>query len=493
MSSFPLDPYSLQSPADLMVPYYLKNEQQASVTLRHVANTLNGLAYWAFISPEAYNPPHIGFDLEWKPIFRSGQRENPVAVIQIAYQTASYVIHVKWMQALPDGLKEILENPRIVKVGVGIQHDAKKLWTDCRISVSSCVDLALFVKCIDSGLFAQRLDRYADIPLVTSTRDPPTLPPDCQPSEFYNSEAFLGPHFYRRFRGSYSNSIGLARLAEIYCGLTLTKGKITCSNWEAELTPEQITYAALDACAGYIVYAHLVELFNLLEPTKRPKRKFYAFDRIQGNLYHCCGSDRRTLLGEQMEDSTSGLDNGYPSTPLFRLVEEEISLHFHGIGADQTCGLLPWIASNPEYDPGPMPPRLTLEEKEAAKKARQKRQEEKKTEEADTGAGHAQNAKEGEDQHQVASTRPPLIKPGRGRGPPNHQARHSAPDIATSMQSLNLGPHPASLPPPPRFEKSGHTQTNGRGRGGGARNRNKNPARRPEHEAKQENIASRRR
>jgi hypothetical protein len=112
MSTFPLDPSS-EFPADAMKPCYLKNEQQASMTLRHVANTLNALAYLAFTSPEAYSPPHIGFDLEWKPTFRPGQRENPIAVIQIASSTASYVIHVKWMQALPDGIKEILENPRI--------------------------------------------------------------------------------------------------------------------------------------------------------------------------------------------------------------------------------------------------------------------------------------------------------------------------------------------------------------------------------------------
>lgn len=101
-----------------MKSYYLKNEQQASMTLRQMANALNAMAYRAFSWPGTYSPPHIGFDLEWKPSFRPGQRENPIAVIQIAYQTfeyqtISYVIHVTWMQALPDGLAEIMKNPRI--------------------------------------------------------------------------------------------------------------------------------------------------------------------------------------------------------------------------------------------------------------------------------------------------------------------------------------------------------------------------------------------
>ncbi|KAJ3797831.1 ribonuclease H-like domain-containing protein, partial [Lentinula aff. detonsa] len=186
-----------------------------------MANGLNAAAYESFQSPDTHPPPHIGFDLEWKPNFRPGTPENPIAVIQIAYQTASYVIHVREMRHLPDGLVEILENPRIVKVGVGIQNDAKKLYRDLRVCLNSCVDLSLFVKCVDSG--------------------------------------------FRLFRGPYSTSIGLARLSEIYEGLVLTKGKITRSNWDAELTPAQITYAALDAYAGSIVYTHLTRLFNLLE------------------------------------------------------------------------------------------------------------------------------------------------------------------------------------------------------------------------------------
>ncbi|KAJ3893704.1 ribonuclease H-like domain-containing protein, partial [Lentinula edodes] len=162
----------------------------------------------------------IGFDLEWKPNYRPGEAENPIAVIQIAFQTASYVVHVRWMRNLPDGLAEILENPRIVKVGVGIQNDAKKLFKDLRICLNSCVDLSLFVKCVDSGLFAER---------------------------------------------PYSSSIGLARLAETYEGIVLTKGKITRSNWDLELSPAQLTYAALDAYAGSVVYTHLIRLFSLLE------------------------------------------------------------------------------------------------------------------------------------------------------------------------------------------------------------------------------------
>ncbi|KAJ3811827.1 hypothetical protein F5876DRAFT_75444 [Lentinula aff. lateritia] len=386
MSSYshPAGPESLSTPS--MTKFYLKDEPQASMALRHMANSLNAAAYESFRSPEHFIPPHIGFDLEWKPNFRPGEAENPIAVIQIAFQTASYVVHVRWMRNLPDGLAEILENPRIVKVGVGIQNDAKKLFRDLRICLNSCVDLSLFVKCVDSGLFAERLDRYAGIPLLSSAFIPPSLPPDStSPWEFYASETFLGPHFHRLFRGSYLTSIGLARLAETYEGIVLTKGKITRSNWDLELSPVQITYAALDAYAGSVVYTHLIRLFSLLEPTRRPKREFYAFDCIRGTLYNCCGDNRRTLLGEQMEDTE--LPRGYTILPTFNPVEDEIALHLHGVGSDQPRGLIVWNPSNPEYDPGPMPPQKTSEEKEEARIARQKRRQEKMKEEAAQNGG----------------------------------------------------------------------------------------------------------
>ncbi|KAJ4489589.1 hypothetical protein C8J55DRAFT_505455 [Lentinula edodes] len=386
----PAGPGSLSTSS--MTPYYLKDEPQASNTLRHMANSLNAAAYEFFRSPENFVPPHIGFDLEWKPNYRPGEAENPIAVIQIAFQTVSYVVHVRWMRNLPDGLAEILENPRIVKVGVGIQNDAKKLFRDLRICLNSCVDLSLFVKCVDSGLFAERLDRYAGIPLLSSAFTPPSLPPDStSPWEFYASETFLGPHFRRLFRGPYSNSIGLARLAETYEGIVLTKGKITRSNWDLELSPAQVTYAALDAYAGSVVYTHLIRLFSLLEPTKRPKRKFYAFDCIRGTLYNCCGDNRRTLLGEQMEDTE--LPRGYTIPPTFYPVEDEITLHLQGVGTDQPRGLIVWNPSNPEYDPGPMPPKKTPEEKEEAKIARQKRRQEKLKEEAAQNGGAKTDSK----------------------------------------------------------------------------------------------------
>jgi hypothetical protein len=345
-----------------MNPFYLYQEPDASATLRNLADRLHTA------STTTGQPRHIGFDLEWKPNFSPNHPEHPVAVVQIAYQTESYVIHVGRMLVLPDGLAQILENPRIIKVGVGIQNDARKLYRDLQVSLTSCVDLSLFVKCVDHALFAARIDRYANIPLSSPTPSPPVPPDPPPPNEYYHSESFLGPHFHRLFRGPYLTSIGLAHLARVYGPLTLTKGNVRRSNWEAQLTQSQITYAALDGYAGYIVYARLLSLFHLLDPSKRPRRKYYAFDCIRGSLYHCSGDNKRSLLEDDDDASHS--------------VPDEIALHLQGVGVDQPRGLDCWFQSceiNPEYDPGPLPPRKTPEEKEAARLARRKKSDTRTT------------------------------------------------------------------------------------------------------------------
>ncbi|KAI0063173.1 ribonuclease H-like protein [Artomyces pyxidatus] len=96
------------------------------------------------------------------------------------------------MQDFPAKLREFLESPRSIKVGVGIQSDCRKLYKDYNVSIRNCVELALMARSVDS-----------------------------------------------RWKGKYENPIGLARLTETYLDRTLVKGKISISNWENELTKRQ--------------------------------------------------------------------------------------------------------------------------------------------------------------------------------------------------------------------------------------------------------------
>ncbi|KAJ7596714.1 ribonuclease H-like domain-containing protein, partial [Mycena floridula] len=204
----------------------------------------------------------FGFDVEWKPSFRKGEAEHPVALVQLATNNRILLIQISAMSAVPEKLVALLTDPNIVKAGVGIQGDIKKIHKDLNICTRSCVDLSLLARTVDNA----------------------------------------------RWKGPYKNPIGLARLTEVYENKALGKGLITRSNWELDLSPEQIEYASNDAHAGFALYTRLSALLSPDNPGH--KRKYYSFDLIRGRLYEPSSGDSA--------------------------VKE-------------------WRCHNPEYDPGPPP------------------------------------------------------------------------------------------------------------------------------------------
>jgi ribonuclease D len=141
-------------------------------------------------------PGPLGFDIEWKPNFQKGRPENPVALVQLSNASQVVLIQLSAMRQFPVNLKEVLANPAIVKAGVGIEGDMRKLCKDHNVSsIRACVDLALLARNADNA----------------------------------------------QWKGRYRNPIGLARLALAYVNKELTKGKVTRSNWEnLPLTSQQI-------------------------------------------------------------------------------------------------------------------------------------------------------------------------------------------------------------------------------------------------------------
>lgn len=83
------------------------------------------------------NATVLGFDLEWKPIYYKGGRENPVALVQLASYDTVLLLQITAMEGrssnlckyifviifieFPSRLAEILANSDIVKAGVAIQ------------------------------------------------------------------------------------------------------------------------------------------------------------------------------------------------------------------------------------------------------------------------------------------------------------------------------------------------------------------------------------
>ncbi|MCO4780684.1 MAG: 3'-5' exonuclease domain-containing protein 2 [Candidatus Cloacimonetes bacterium] len=150
----------------------------------------------------------IGFDTEKKPTFIKNQKENKIAIVQIATKQKSYVIQVKALSNLKP-IFQILESPKIIKVGIGLKNDKSDLRKHYKVNMSRVIDLN---------------EVFKDV---------------------------LG----------YFQEIGTKKLTAVVLNQKIQKSKKTGkSNWEiATLTPSQIQYASDDAC---VVYDILIKLFQ---------------------------------------------------------------------------------------------------------------------------------------------------------------------------------------------------------------------------------------
>ena len=146
----------------------------------------------------------LGFDTETRPAFRKGQHYAP-SLLQLAAEDEVVLVQLE-RTGLPGPLRELLENPAIVKAGVAPDFDLKKLQELHPFRPAGFVDLA----------------RMA------------------------------------RARGIRHH--GLRGLAAVVCGLRISKSAQT-TNWaNPELTARQIRYAATDAWIGREIYLRLYAL-----------------------------------------------------------------------------------------------------------------------------------------------------------------------------------------------------------------------------------------
>ncbi|MBN3308119.1 WRN helicase, partial [Amia calva] len=84
----------------------------------------------------------VGFDIEWPPSFISGKVKK-VAMLQLCpSEEKCYLFHLSSMSGFPSGLKRLLEDQTIKKVGVGIEGDMWKLMSDFDIKLKNFVELA---------------------------------------------------------------------------------------------------------------------------------------------------------------------------------------------------------------------------------------------------------------------------------------------------------------------------------------------------------------
>ncbi|MFT6055565.1 MAG: ribonuclease D [Roseivirga sp.] len=146
----------------------------------------------------------VGFDTEARPTFKKGQIRQ-ISLIQIATDEKVYllrIMHTGLMKCIID----FMENPKIIKVGIGLDDDFNLL---------------------------NKLRKF-------------------------NKQGFLDLN--KRFKEIGAENIGARNLAGMMLGIRISKSAQT-SNWEAEQYSEkQISYAATDAWICLEIYRELQDL-----------------------------------------------------------------------------------------------------------------------------------------------------------------------------------------------------------------------------------------
>lgn len=143
-----------------------------------------------------------GFDTETRPTFRKGQALNPVALLQVAIPGKVFLFRLNYL-GLCDELCTYLNNPDIIKIGVGIRDDIIDLQKLNHFEPSSMVDLNHLAKELEV------------------------------------------------------KNAGVRKLSGIFLGIRISKSS-QVSNWEnQQLTEKQIRYAATDAWVCLEIYNQL--------------------------------------------------------------------------------------------------------------------------------------------------------------------------------------------------------------------------------------------
>ena len=147
----------------------------------------------------------LGFDTETRPTFGKKQPENLPALLQLATERAIYLFQLRRI-ALPEPLRAVLSDSRIIKTGVAVHDDIRVLQRLAPFEAAGFVDLSDVAR--QNGLL----------------------------------------------------TMGLRNMAANLLGFRISK-TAQCSNWEApKLSPKQIAYAATDAWVSRELHIRIQDL-----------------------------------------------------------------------------------------------------------------------------------------------------------------------------------------------------------------------------------------
>ncbi|XP_028995402.1 exonuclease 3'-5' domain-containing protein 2 isoform X2 [Betta splendens] len=214
-----VEPAERPTPQLAPVTHIPSSEQLLAVKPVVVSSEDEWEQLWPLMQKELSVFPVLGLDCEWVSV--RGQA-SAVSLLQMASYSGLCIL-VKLLafrskRQLPLSLKGVLQDPRILKVGVGCYEDGKRLMCDYGLSVACVVDL-----------------RYLAL---------------------------------RQRQTKVNNGLSLKSLAADLLNVSLDKSlELRCSDWEAdELTVEQMTYAARDAQVSIALFLHLLGFISEAGP-----------------------------------------------------------------------------------------------------------------------------------------------------------------------------------------------------------------------------------
>ncbi|XP_072570942.1 bifunctional 3'-5' exonuclease/ATP-dependent helicase WRN isoform X1 [Paramormyrops kingsleyae] len=196
----------------------------------------------------------VGFDMEWPPSFTKGQKQK-VALIQLCVSDHKcYLFHLSSMLGFPAGLKMLLEDDTIKKVGVGIEGDMWRLLSDFDIKLKNFLEL--------TDLANEKL----------------------RCAEKWSLDGLVKHLFNRQLKKDRD---------------------VRCSSWnDFDLTEEQKRYAATDAYAGLIVYNKLETMSPETVSQVSIKEKLLCLASEMEELAHHVPEDPSVIpsIAEVVED-----------------------------------------------------------------------------------------------------------------------------------------------------------------------------------------------
>lgn len=87
--------------------------------------------------------PILGFDTETRPSFRKG-KSYPTALIQISTEDRAWLLRVSRI-GYPEKLVALLSNGEILKVGLGLNDDLRRMRSDFHFNPAGFLDLQQYV------------------------------------------------------------------------------------------------------------------------------------------------------------------------------------------------------------------------------------------------------------------------------------------------------------------------------------------------------------